>query len=100
MDESAVFLTHEELPRWSAIYDHPPDAFWWFTFQWWNVVDAPAADARWSTCGKLAVPEGHDPWIVVSGWMVGSLFGGQVADLWSWDGEHAHRVERVEESLC
>jgi hypothetical protein len=94
-DERSVFLTADELSRWRQIYRHPESSFWWFIHYWWTVEDPPKPNGRWSHGKVLTVPDGADPWLVVSGLHWGALAGGEVAELWSWNGKDARFVKHV-----
>jgi len=98
-DKRSVFLTLQELAQWNAIYTHPDDSFWWFTHYWWNVEDSPDPDGRWADDIELNVPDGNDPWLVTSGLQWGDLAGGQVVELWSWNGKEANSLGIVGECV-
>jgi hypothetical protein len=94
-DERSVFLTPDELSGWQEIYKHSESSFWWFTHYWWTVEDPPTRNGLWTHGKALTVPDGADPWLVVSGLSWGDLAGGEDAELWSWNGEDARFVEHV-----
>lgn len=94
-EENSVILTPDEMSEWGDIYEHQPEAFWWFTDYWWRIEDPPKPNTLWTHDTELTTPESTAPWLVVSGLSWGSLAGGETADLWSWDGTHAEFVENV-----
>jgi hypothetical protein len=94
-DAGSVFLTPDELSQWHAIYNHPQESFWWFRYYWWHIEDPPKPDGLWTRGVELKTPEGTDPWLVVHGELLGSLAGGETAELWSWNGHEAESVRRL-----
>ena len=94
-DDRSVFLTQDELNQWSEIYKHPESSLEWSISYWWNIEDPPQANGLWTRDGVLTVPDGGEPWLVTSGIWWGSLAGGESAELWSWDGIEARKIEDV-----
>jgi hypothetical protein len=94
-DDQAVFLTADEFARWEESYQHPENAFWWFTHYWWSIDDPPESDGPWALGEPLTVGEGADPWLVVSGVSWSDWAGGETAEHWEWNGEVASFVRDV-----
>lgn len=94
-DDRTVVLTPDEWNQWRKIYQHPDDAFWWFSHVWWRIDDPPDPDAPGMDGKKLALPEGETPWLVTSGILMGPMSGGSTSELWSWNGTSARFVKRV-----
>lgn len=86
-DDRCVFLTPEELSEWQRIYTHPEDEFWWFIYYWWIVQDPPKPDSALADHIRGQIPPGIDPWLAISGIQWGDLAGGEVVELWSWNGK-------------
>lgn len=94
-DDRCVLLTPEELSQWNEQYEHPEDAFWWFIRYWWRIEAPPKPGGIWTHDTELTVPDGAEPWLVVSGMICGDLAGGEGAELWAWDGEEARFIENI-----
>lgn len=62
---------------------------------WWRIEDPPEQNDFWMRGSTLAVPEGADPWLLVSGVSCGSLAGGEHAELWAWNGSEPRLVGQL-----
>ena len=99
-DDGAVLLTPQENSRWSEIYSHPQDSFWWFVHYWWNIDESPQqefsiGDLTISNWDGNDVSKGCCPWLVTSGLQWGPLFGGSNTELWSWDGARCKLIKTI-----
>ncbi|MBN1908666.1 MAG: hypothetical protein JW818_02915 [Pirellulales bacterium] len=99
-EERTVFLTPSEWQKWHGIYEHPDEAFWWFTNYHWEIKTSPSPeDFSFSPEGQADVlanhilPENAVWWVFQHGMAWGSLAGSYQAELWAWDGTHATFVD-------
>lgn len=94
-EKRCVFLTPDELNEWNTGYTHPAGTYWWYRYYWWHIEDPPAPNSEWDDHIADKVPAGLDPWLVTSGLRWAALAGGEVVELWSWDGEEAKSCGKI-----
>lgn len=94
-----VLLTEEEEDQWYKIYQHPKNAFWWFTRFRLFILDsfdhlAHQSPFRPSREDLANLAPGQEPWVVTRGRQIAG-FSEQETELWAWDGHQAAFVKEM-----